>query len=105
MKMEISLDVRKNYSIKKYTHLGGGYGTDIYHCEHHDGLPLSGPVILKCLRGLCVDKDHKMLCREALTWQCIHHRFILPFLGIDDKTFPSYYCLVSPFLENKTIMD
>ncbi|KAJ7689663.1 kinase-like domain-containing protein, partial [Mycena rosella] len=44
------------------------------------------------------------LCHETLVWNRLHHPSILPFLGIDDKTFHPHVCLISPLLKNKTIM-
>ncbi|KAJ7722889.1 kinase-like domain-containing protein, partial [Mycena maculata] len=45
------------------------------------------------------------LCREALACRRLHHASVLEFLGIDNKTFPEpYTCLISPFLQNGTIM-
>ena len=40
----------------------------------------------------------KKLCREALTWQSLSHRFILPMLGIFEEK--SQLLLVSPFMMN-----
>ncbi|KAJ7107522.1 kinase-like domain-containing protein, partial [Mycena epipterygia] len=42
--------------------------------------------------------------REALVWQGLRHRFILPLLGIDRESFPSSFCMVSPWLKNGTIL-
>ncbi|KAJ7181390.1 kinase-like domain-containing protein, partial [Mycena crocata] len=43
-------------------------------------------------------------CKEALVWQGLRHRFILPFLGIDSETFPSALCLVSPWMKHGTVI-
>ncbi|KAJ7817235.1 kinase-like domain-containing protein [Mycena leptocephala] len=43
-------------------------------------------------------------CREALVWQNLRHSFILPFIGIDRETFPSSLCMVSPWMENGTVL-
>jgi serine/threonine protein kinase len=49
-----------------------------------------------------------MLCREALIWRYLDHPSVLDFYGIDNLTVPgpngTSYCLVSPFLENGTIL-
>jgi serine/threonine protein kinase len=42
--------------------------------------------------------------KEALIWEGLHHPFILPFLGIDTDTFPSSLCMVSPWMENGTVL-
>ncbi|KAJ6529772.1 kinase-like domain-containing protein [Mycena capillaripes] len=44
-------------------------------------------------------------CREALVWQGLRHRFILPLLGIDRETFPSSFCMVSPWMKNGTALN
>ncbi|KAJ7483794.1 kinase-like domain-containing protein, partial [Mycena galericulata] len=43
-------------------------------------------------------------CKEALVWQGLRHQFILPFLGIDRRTFPSAFCLVAPWMKNGTVL-
>ncbi|KAJ7082143.1 kinase-like domain-containing protein, partial [Mycena epipterygia] len=43
-------------------------------------------------------------CREALVWQGLRHRFILPLIGIDRETFPSSFCMVSPWMKNGTVL-
>ncbi|KAJ7239950.1 kinase-like domain-containing protein, partial [Mycena haematopus] len=43
-------------------------------------------------------------CREALVWKELQHPHILPCLGIDKDSFPSSLCLVSPWMENGTVM-
>ncbi|KAJ7202309.1 kinase-like domain-containing protein [Mycena pura] len=43
-------------------------------------------------------------CKEALIWEGLHHPFILPFLGLDSNTFPSSLCMVSPWMENGTVL-
>ena len=42
-------------------------------------------------------------CREALVWQTLNHRYVLPFLGIDVESFPRQPCVVSPWMTNGTI--
>ncbi|KAF8189091.1 kinase-like domain-containing protein [Mycena galopus ATCC 62051] len=87
---------------------GGGF-SDIFICEKHSGLPqFAGPVALKRLRHIG-DADpsvsYKALSREALACRRLRHPSVLEFLGIDNKTFPEpHFCLLSPFLQNGTIM-
>ncbi|KAJ7085485.1 kinase-like domain-containing protein [Mycena belliarum] len=42
-------------------------------------------------------------CREALVWQALRHKYILPLIGIDRNSFSSY-CLVSPWMKHGTIL-
>ncbi|KAJ6564023.1 kinase-like domain-containing protein [Mycena capillaripes] len=41
---------------------------------------------------------------EVLLWQRLHHKYILPFIGIDRESFPSFFCMVSPWMERGTIL-
>ncbi|KAJ7216024.1 kinase-like domain-containing protein, partial [Mycena pura] len=43
-------------------------------------------------------------CREALVWQGLRHRFILPLLGIDRHTFTPSFCMVSPWMKHGTVL-
>jgi serine/threonine protein kinase len=43
------------------------------------------------------------LCREAILWRSLTHRFILPFLGIYEGD--SQLSLVSPFMPNGTLTE
>jgi len=45
----------------------------------------------------------QQFCREALLWQRLKHPFLLPFLGIDSQSFPSFLCMVSPWMRHGTI--
>ncbi|KAJ7620554.1 kinase-like domain-containing protein, partial [Mycena polygramma] len=45
------------------------------------------------------------ICREALVWKDLHHPHILPFLGIDQDSFPSSLCIVSPWMEQGTVIN
>ncbi|KZT22026.1 kinase-like protein [Neolentinus lepideus HHB14362 ss-1] len=49
-------------------------------------------------------KIRKKFCKEALIWQQLRHRFVLPFLGIDVVTFAPLMCMVSPWMSNGTII-
>ncbi|KAJ6476215.1 kinase-like domain-containing protein, partial [Mycena sanguinolenta] len=42
--------------------------------------------------------------REALVWQTLRHEYILPLIGIDRETFSSSFCMVSPWMQNGTVL-
>ncbi|THH32824.1 hypothetical protein EUX98_g1317 [Antrodiella citrinella] len=81
---------------------GGGFA-DI--CR---GTYYAQPVALKRLRVFKTNEDlekaRKAFCDEALVWQHLRHKHILPFLGIDLRTFAPLHCMVSPWMENGNIM-
>lgn len=76
---------------------GGGFA-DIFRATYRNA-----PVAMKRIRVFRNDEDYERkytgLCREALVWQIMKHRHILPFLGVDRNTFRPHYCLVSPWAE------
>lgn len=37
-------------------------------------------------------------------WMHLRHPYVLPFLGIDQRTFKYSFCLVSPWLPNGNVM-
>ncbi|KAF8338652.1 kinase-like domain-containing protein [Amanita rubescens] len=49
--------------------------------------------------------DIKAFCREALMWQFLKHKFVLPFLGIYEcgDGMASEFFLVSPYMKNGTL--
>ncbi|TDL19837.1 hypothetical protein BD410DRAFT_726733, partial [Rickenella mellea] len=70
------------------------------------GLWNDDSVALKRLRS---HVDHlnaqQALFREAFTWEHLDHPFILPFLGLDFVSFPTYLpCIVTPWMENGTVL-
>ncbi|KIK61707.1 hypothetical protein GYMLUDRAFT_165708 [Collybiopsis luxurians FD-317 M1] len=82
----------------------GGTFADIYRATYRDQ-----DVALKRIRIFQGDaegrhKAQKRFCREALMWQRLHHPFVLPFCGIDSESFPSYLCMVSPWMRHGTIL-
>ncbi|KAJ7823836.1 kinase-like domain-containing protein [Mycena olivaceomarginata] len=81
---------------------GGGFG-DIYQAVYQEKR-----VALKHMRTFYrgAEQRHMRLqfCREALVWQRLQHPFILPFIGIDHETFPGSLCMVSPWMENGTVL-
>ncbi|KAF8215606.1 kinase-like domain-containing protein, partial [Mycena galopus ATCC 62051] len=80
----------------------GGFG-DIYQASYN-----GKTVALKRIRTLHRDAEQRRIrlqfCREALVWQHLQHPFILPFIGIDSETFASSLCMVSPWMENGTVL-
>ncbi|KAF9269180.1 kinase-like protein [Marasmius fiardii PR-910] len=81
---------------------GGTFG-DIYRARYRNE-----DVALKRIRVFQNTTDrHKIvrgLCREALLWRTLKHPFVLPFRGMDNETFPSLLCLISPWMKNGTIL-
>ncbi|KAJ7098468.1 kinase-like domain-containing protein [Mycena crocata] len=65
-------------------------------------------VALKRIRMFTVDSTshHSRLqfCKEALVWQGLDHRFILPLIGIDRETFHPSFCMVSPWMKHGTVL-
>lgn len=51
-----------------------------------------------------IDATSQAFCSEALVWQQLQHKNILPFLGVDLMTFRSLHCMVSPWMEKGNIM-
>ncbi|KAJ6589536.1 kinase-like domain-containing protein [Mycena capillaripes] len=48
----------------------------------------------------------KSLLQEVLTWVHLKHVYVLPFLGLDKKTFDGYPpCIITPFMRNGTMND
>ncbi|KAJ6589560.1 kinase-like domain-containing protein, partial [Mycena capillaripes] len=44
--------------------------------------------------------------KEVLTWVHLKHVYVLPFLGLDKKTFEGYPpCIITPFMRNGTMND
>ncbi|KAJ6542648.1 kinase-like domain-containing protein [Mycena capillaripes] len=80
----------------------GGFG-DIYRASFH-----GGRVSLKRIRmfhaGADSPRSRLQFCREALVWQTLRHEYVLPLIGIDRETFPSSFCMVSPWMKHGTIL-
>ncbi|KAJ7442266.1 kinase-like domain-containing protein [Mycena latifolia] len=80
----------------------GTFG-DIFRASYH-----GQDVALKRIRVFQRDSGrHKIrqrFCREALLWQRLQNPFVLPFTGIDAESFPSFLCMVSPFMRHGTIL-
>ncbi|EIN07660.1 kinase-like protein, partial [Punctularia strigosozonata HHB-11173 SS5] len=43
--------------------------------------------------------------REALLWRYLSHPHVLPFYGVDGRTFPEAIALVSPWMPNGNIIE
>ncbi|KAF8169200.1 kinase-like domain-containing protein [Mycena galopus ATCC 62051] len=82
---------------------GGGFA-DVYRASYGNQR-----VALKrmrhFLRGSNLRRIHLKFCREALLWKDLHHPNILPFLGIDRDSFPSFLCMVSHWMDHGTVMN
>ncbi|KAF7299977.1 Kinase-like protein [Mycena kentingensis (nom. inval.)] len=81
---------------------GGGFG-DIYRASY-GGRRVALKHVRAFLRGDEMRRIRQQFYREALVWQCLQHPNILPFIGIDRETFPNSLCLVSPWMENGTVL-
>ncbi|KIY69009.1 kinase-like protein, partial [Cylindrobasidium torrendii FP15055 ss-10] len=83
---------------------GGTFG-DIYKTSYQ-----GKPVALKSLRvfgGSASErrKTCKSFYKEALLWQRLDHKNVLPFLGVDTENFPGRPCMVSPWMANGNAHD
>ncbi|KAJ7113128.1 kinase-like domain-containing protein [Mycena epipterygia] len=80
----------------------GGFG-DVFRASYN-----GKPVALKRIRMFQASTDskraHLQFCREALVWQTFRHKYILPLIGIDRKTFPLSFCMVSPWMKHGTVL-
>ncbi|KAJ6542587.1 kinase-like domain-containing protein, partial [Mycena capillaripes] len=83
----------------------GDYG-DIYRATHDDRtVALKYVRAVHSMRGADLRRVRLKFCQEALVWKDLGHPHILPFLGIDQNSFPSALCMVSPWIEHGTVMD
>ncbi|KAF7336057.1 Kinase-like protein [Mycena sanguinolenta] len=81
---------------------GGGFG-DVYQASYQ-----GRRVALKRIRTFTADstthRNRLEFYKEALVWQGLQHRFILPLLGIDRLTFAPSFCMVSPWMKRGTVL-
>ncbi|KAJ6532126.1 kinase-like domain-containing protein [Mycena vulgaris] len=83
-----------------------GGSSDIYSASYR-----GQRVALKRMRTFQVNTYSKskdiclQFCREALVWLTLRHENILPLIGIDRETFPLYFCMVSPWMSNGTVLE
>ncbi|KAJ7471695.1 kinase-like domain-containing protein [Mycena galericulata] len=85
----------------EHASFSGGFG-DVYRAVYD-----RKPVALKRMRmflGTDQQEIRRRFCREALVWQRLHHSYIVPLIGIDTESFPSSYCMVSPWMKNGTVI-
>ncbi|KAF7348451.1 Kinase-like protein [Mycena venus] len=80
----------------------GGFG-DVYRASYQGKM-----VALKRIRTFTADstthRNRLQFFKEALVWQGLRHRFILPLLGIDRETFSPSFCMVSPWMKYGTVL-
>ncbi|KAJ7062347.1 kinase-like domain-containing protein, partial [Mycena amicta] len=80
----------------------GGFG-DVFRAMYQ-----GKPVALKHMRrfqGSDQRDIRKQFCREALVWQRLRHPFVVPLIGIDMESFPTSLCMVSPWMQNGTVIN
>ncbi|KAJ7224795.1 kinase-like domain-containing protein [Mycena rebaudengoi] len=82
---------------------GGGFG-DIFQASY-GGKTVALKRMRTFHRGPELRRIRLQFCREALIWQDLKHPYILPMLGIDRESFPSSLCMVSPWMENGTVLN
>ncbi|KAJ7654133.1 kinase-like domain-containing protein [Mycena polygramma] len=81
-----------------------GASMDLYRATY-----ANKTVALKRMRlsnnSVIQDGTHLKFCHELMVWKDLRHPHILPFIGIDHESFPSSLCLVSPWMEQGSILD
>ncbi|KAK0480429.1 kinase-like domain-containing protein, partial [Armillaria luteobubalina] len=60
-------------------------------------------VAVKQARIFTSDNNIRKVLREAIIWRQCDHPNVLPFYGIFHDSAPSMYCLMSPFLDNRSL--
>ncbi|KAF7370567.1 hypothetical protein MSAN_00689100 [Mycena sanguinolenta] len=97
-----SLFIKGVSNLDKEATFGGTFG-DIYRASYQ-----GEDVALKRIRVFQRDSGRHMIrqrfCREALLWQRLQNPYVLPFTGIDSESFPSFLCMVSPWMRHGTIL-
>ncbi|KAF7340962.1 PINc domain-containing protein [Mycena sanguinolenta] len=84
---------------------GGGFA-DIYRASYDNRVvALKYMRIVQYMRGSDLRDVRLKFCREALVWKELRHPHILPFLGIEENSFPSQLCMVSPWMEHGTVLN
>ncbi|KAJ7231357.1 kinase-like domain-containing protein [Mycena rebaudengoi] len=81
---------------------GGGFG-DIYRALY-EGRTVALKQMRSFYRGSDLRRIRSKFCREALIWQQFEHPYILPMLGLDRESFSPSICMVSPWMENGTVL-
>ncbi|KAJ7619293.1 kinase-like domain-containing protein [Roridomyces roridus] len=101
-KLPSSLFITKVVARETHPSFGGGFG-DVYRARY-EGRNVALKHMRHFLRGSQLRDIRLRLCREALVWKDLNHPNILPFIGIDRETFPNSLCMVSPWMENGTVL-
>ncbi|KAJ7058882.1 kinase-like domain-containing protein, partial [Mycena amicta] len=89
----------------EYPQKCGGFG-DVFQAMFN-----GSPVALKRMRMFRETdpldpetvKACRRLCKEALVWQGLRHKYIVPLIGIDAESFAPAFCMVSPWMKNGTV--
>ncbi|KAJ7041246.1 hypothetical protein C8F04DRAFT_1177432 [Mycena alexandri] len=101
-KLPSSLFISGVTGREEHPSFAGGFG-DIYRASYG-----GKTVALKHMRHIqsAELRDIRLrLCREALVWKDLRHPYILTFIGIDRDSIPSSLCMVSPWMEQGTILN
>ncbi|KAJ7938218.1 kinase-like domain-containing protein [Mycena leptocephala] len=104
-KLPSSLFITGVTGKEEHPTFGGGYG-DIFRATYGNRIvAMKYMRAVHFMRGADLRRIRLKFCREALVWKDLHHPNILPFLGIDQNSFPSSLCMVSPWMEHGTVMN
>ncbi|KAJ7508306.1 kinase-like domain-containing protein, partial [Mycena galericulata] len=82
---------------------GGGFA-NVYRASY-DNKPVALKVVRHFLHASELRELRLKLGREALVWKELHHPYILPFIGIDQDSFPSTLGMISPWMEHGTVLN
>ncbi|KAJ6589563.1 kinase-like domain-containing protein [Mycena capillaripes] len=94
-------------SVDTHRRIGGGGFADIFLGRYRgQNIALkrlqvyqSEPNKMSKLLKVCL-----YLLQEVLAWVHLKHVYVLPFLGLDEKTFDGYPpCIITPFMRNGTM--
>ncbi|TDL20568.1 kinase-like protein [Rickenella mellea] len=88
--------------VGKNPHSGGGFA-DVWRGESR-----GRPVAMKVLRIYQCSKSqletvHRNFCAEAMLWQQLRHKNILPFYGVCKDEFAPMLAMISPWMGNGTL--
>ncbi|KAJ7468568.1 kinase-like domain-containing protein [Mycena latifolia] len=87
----------------EYPILGGAY-SDIYKASYH-GTPVAVKAMRTFHRGSDLRHFRSKLCQEAIIWKGLSHPNLLPLIGVDQESFLSSLCLVSPWMEHGNVLN
>ncbi|KAJ7141696.1 kinase-like domain-containing protein [Mycena crocata] len=85
----------------EHASFAGGFG-DVFKAMYQ-----GKPVALKHMRMFQAADQRdirRKFYREALVWKRLRHSYIVPLIGIDTESFPSSFCMVSPWMKNGTVI-